>query len=209
MGIGKSSVQPLALPFSKPSPKYSDGPKVFEPFFHALRNATPFKQQATHAVVSEAAALHPLTYLPFHLIGHHLTARLFPSRSITYPLHLVFALAQYAVEHYNEEFPSVAAMSPLLVAIGLSLAPYSYYRALKVTEGPKWLIWLALGTFLFVVPFFKHNELGFPKDTPAEQAVANKDYTYSMWHLCIHCIGLVTQLMVAYGVPWEQKVKSA
>jgi len=157
--------------------------------------------------VADAApqALHPLTYLPFHLVGHHLTARLFPYKRITYPAHLIFAVSQYCVEHYSAEFPSVAALGPALVGIALSMAPYIYYRAFKTTEGPKALVWAALASFLPILFVFKGLELGFPKDTPEEQAVANLDRAHSLWHLLLHVLLLGNQLLVSCGVPWSPK----
>ena len=101
----------------------------------ALGPLAALVKKAPKIVVEEAAALHPLTYLPFHLIGAHLTARLMPKRHISYPAQFAFGIGQYAVEHYSAEFPSVAAMGPLLVLVALSQAPYVYYRAFKLTEG--------------------------------------------------------------------------
>merc|ERR1719152_79192 len=161
-----------------------------------LALSSPFARKA-HAVVIEPAALHPLTYLPFHL-----TARVFPNKKITYPAHLAFTLVQFAIEHYSAEFPSVAAFGPALVAVALGLAPYTYYRALKTTTGPKALVWAGLAVFLLALPVFKGLELGFPKDTPEEQAVANLDRTHSLWHLVLHAVILINGLMVSYGVPW-------
>jgi len=165
-----------------------------------LALANPFVRKAPTVV--ESTALHPLTYLPFHLVGHHLTARTFPNKRVTYPLHLLFSLAQYATEHYSAEFPSVASFGPALVGIALATAPYFYYRAFKTTTGPKSLIWAGLAVFLIALPVFKGLELGFPKDTPDEQAAANLDRTHSLWHLVLHMVVLVNGLVVSYGVPW-------
>merc|ERR1719258_432514 len=87
-------------------------------------------------------------------------------------------MTQYCVEHFSAELPSVAAFGPLLVAMTLGMAPYIYYRALKATEGPKALIWAAIAMFPVMLGVFKGLELGFPKDTPEEQAVANLDRTH-------------------------------
>merc|ERR1711988_1470659 len=81
--------------------------------------------------------------------------------------------------------------------IALLMAPYTYYRALKTTQGPKWLIWAGLAIFLIALPVFKGLELGFPKDTPEEQAVANLDRTHSLWHLVLHVVVLINGLMVS------------
>lgn len=171
-----------------------------DPLLVALTN--PFVRKAPAAAIIEASALHPLTYLPFHLAAHHLTARVFPNKKLTYPAHLLFTIAQYTTEHYSIEFPSVAAFGPALVVAAFALLPYTYYRAFKTTTGPKWLIWAALALFLLAVPVFKGLELGFPKDTPEEQAAANRDRTHSLWHVVLHMVGLINGLMVSYGVPW-------
>merc|ERR1719473_414453 len=170
-----------------------------DPMILAL--SSPFMRKAPEAVVTQTA-LHPLTFLPFHLISHHLTARVFPNKRVTYPAHLAFTLVQYAIEHYSAEFPSVASFGPALVGVALALTPYVYYRALKTTTGPKALIWAGLAIFLLALPVFKGLELGFPKDTPEEQAAANLDRTHSLWHLVLHAVILVNGLMVSYGVPW-------
>merc|ERR1719408_70557 len=159
----------------------------------------PIARKAPEVV---APALHPLTFLPFHLASHHLTARVLPNKRWTYPAHLAFTLVQYTIEHYSAEFPTVASFGPALVGIGFALTPYTYYCAFKKTTGPKVLIWSALAVFLLAALVFKGLELGFPKDTPEEQAAANLDRTYSLWHLVLHAVGLVSLLMVSYGVPW-------
>merc|ERR1719271_1929402 len=170
-----------------------------DPMILAL--SSPFMRKAPEAIVTQTA-LHPLTFLPFHLISHHLTARVFPNKKVTYPAHLVFTLVQYTIEHYSAEFPSVASFGPALVGIALALAPYTYYRAFKTTTGPKALIWAALAVFLLALPVFKGLELGFPKDTPEEQAAANPDRTHSLWHIVLHVVVLLNGLMVSWGVPW-------
>merc|ERR1719238_1071806 len=177
-----------------------------DPLLLLFAKLAPFAKKATPAII-EAPALHPLVFLPFHLIGHHLTARLLPNRRVTYPLHFIFAMTQYCVEHFSAELPSVAAFGPLLVAITLGMAPYIYYRALKATEGPKALIWAAIAMFPVMLGVFKGMELGFPKDTPEEQAEANLDRMHSLWHFVLHVAVLVNQLMVAYGVPWTPKAE--
>lgn len=140
-------------------------------------------------------------------MSHHLTARTFPNKRFTYPLHLAFTIVQYLIEHFSAEFPSVASSGPALVGIALSIAPYTYYRAFKTTTGPKALIWAGLAVFLISLPLFKGLELGFPKDTPAEQAIANMDRTHSLWHLVLHVVILINGAMVSYGVPWSPQVE--
>lgn len=172
-----------------------------DPLLLSFAKLAPFAKQAAPAIV-EAPALHPLVFLPFHLVGHHLTARLLPNRRITYPLHLAFSMTQYCVEHFSRELPSVAAFGPLLVLLTISMGPYSYYRGFKLTEGPKALVWIALVGFFVILGGFKGAELGFPKDDPEEQAAANLDRTHSLWHFVLHVAILVDQLLLSYGVPW-------
>jgi len=162
-----------------------------------------FKHSAP-APVAEPAALHPLTYLPFHLLSHHLVARVFPNKAITYPAHLAFALTQYVIEHFIEEVPTLAAANGALVAAAIFLiTPYYYYRAFKHTRSSKSLVWAGLAVFLVALPVFKGLDQGFPKDDPVEQAAANRDQAHSYWHLLIHAILLVNGALVSYGVPWN------
>jgi len=152
-----------------------------------------------------ATAVHPLVFLPFHLAGHHLTARVFPKKAVTYPAHLALTIVQYLSEHYSAELPELAQYGAVLVPIVLSLVPYYYYRAFKHTTGPKWRVWAGLAMFVGALVTFKVLELlpGFPKDDPAEQALANQDVAHSYWHLFIHVMLLVNGLLVSACVPWN------
>jgi len=164
----------------------------------------PFLCKVNAAVVAPAtAALHPLIFLPFHLISHHLTARTFANKKYTYPAHLALTLAQYTAEHFSAEFPTLAEYGAMLVPIALSLVPYYYWRAFKNTTGPKSLVWGGLAVFFLALPIFKGLELGFPKDDPAEQALANEDRSHSLWHLLLHCVLLANGLLVSWYVPWS------
>lgn len=157
----------------------------------------------TSTATASIGALHPLTYLPFHLASHHLTARNFSAKKFTYPAHLLFTLVQYAIEHFSAEFPSVAALGAILVPIAISMAPITYYCAYKKTTGPKWHIWAAVAIFLVTLPLFKGLELGFPRDDPTEQAQANLDPTHSYWHLVLHVVILLNGILTTYHVPWS------
>ena len=153
--------------------------------------------------VGHLSALHPLTFLPFHLANHHMLARTLPYRRITYPLHLIFSITQYLVEHFSAEFPTIASMNAPLVSIAISLAPYFYYRSYKTTTGPKSLVWASVAIFLISLPLFKGLELGFPKDDPMEEAAANKDVAHSYWHLVLHITLFLNSLLSTYHVPWN------
>lgn len=177
---------------------------------YMLAVLSPLLKRAPKVVVETSpAALSPLTYLPFHLVGAHLTARMLPHKHITYPVQMAFGVTQFVVEHYSAEVPSVAAFGPLLVGLLLLQAPYVYYRAFKYTEGTKAYVWAALATFPLILFFFKGLELGFPKDTPEEQAEANLDRTHSLWHLLLHCVLFLNQLAVSKGMPWTPKAERA
>ena len=152
-------------------------------------------------------ALHPLVYLPFHLAGHHMTARAFSHKPVTYPLHLAFSLMQFTVEHFSAEFPTLASANGALVAITVSLVPVFYYCAYHKTTGPKSHVWLAIGMFLITLPVFQGLELGFPKDDPTEQAAANLDPVHSYWHLVLHVVITVNLLVATYHVPWHPKAE--
>jgi len=175
----------------------------------AMLTATmSFAKKFTPSSVSSAAtpaALHPLIYLPFHLASHHMVARTFPHKHITYPLHLAFTLVQYAIEHYIEDVTTLAAFNGAFVAVAVGLVtPYTYYRAFKLTTH-KASVWAALAVFVVALIVFKGLDIGFPKDDPAEQAAANLDRTHSLWHLLIHCILLVNGLLFSYGISWNAK----
>merc|ERR1719353_675797 len=94
-----------------------------------------FNRAPAAAAPVKGQALHPLTFLPFHLLSHHLVARVFPNKAVTYPLHLAFALTQYVIEHYIEEVPTLASFNGALVAFAVvGITPYYYYRAWKYTK---------------------------------------------------------------------------
>ena len=159
--------------------------------------------------IAAPAALHPLTYLPFHLASHHMVARTFPHKHVTYPLHLAFTLVQYAVEHYIEEVATLAALNKAFVAVAVGVVtPYTYYRAFKLSTH-RASVWAALGVFMAALVVFKGLDLGFPKDDPADQAAANLDRAHSLWHLLIHCILIVNGLLLSYGVSWDAQIRKA
>merc|ERR1719240_1115062 len=90
----------------------------------------------------------PLVFLPFHLAGHHLTARAFDHKRVTYPAHLLLTLVQFVLEHYTAHVPALAPLSAPLTMIAIGLAPYFFNRALKKTTGPKSHVWAAIGMFV-------------------------------------------------------------
>jgi hypothetical protein len=59
--------------------------------------------------------------------------------------------------------------------------------------------------FFAGLAFFGGLEIGLPKDTPAEQAVANLDPTHALWHLLLHTYLVMHAAVVTYNVPWETK----
>jgi len=148
--------------------------------------------------------VHPLVFLPFHLASHHLTARMFSAKSITYPLHLAFTLTQYSIEHFTSSLPkSVTALNGPLVGVAVLMIPAVYYCAIKKTTGPKSLVWASLASMFVVLLVFQGLELGFPKDDPADQIIANVNVVHSWWHLLIHILLLTISTMASYHVPWS------
>lgn len=172
----------------------------------AAFNIPFFSKTATTTVVRavEPAALSPLVFLPFHLASHHMTARVFPHKHITYPLNLAFTLVQFAVEHYTSSVPSLAALNAALVNVALLVAVYHYRTAFKQTVASKRLIWAGLALFLGGFIVFKGIDVGVPKDDPNDQIVANEDRTHSLWHLGLHVLLLVSGCLTSYGVPWAR-----
>jgi len=146
--------------------------------------------------------LGPLVFLPFHLLQHHLIARCLPAKTVTYPLHLTFTVLQYLVEHYSAEFPTIASMNALLVAIAIGTGPLFFYYAYKNTSGPRGQVLAAIAIFLVAVPGFKGFEFGFPKDDPAEQAQANLEVAHTWKHLVLHCVVVFMDALASHNVSW-------
>merc|ERR1711918_4625 len=161
-------------------------------------------------IIMATTALHPLVYLPFHLASNHLSARIFPNRQFTYPALVAFTLLQYGVEHFGAELPTLASYNEVLVPIAIAIGPLSYYFAHKrwsEARCPKYVLWLGIASFPFLLGFFKGFEFGFPKDDPMEQAAANLDPTHSYKHLILHIAILIQGAAVSYGVPWDVDCK--
>lgn len=155
------------------------------------------------------AAIPALAYAPFHAVSNHMVARTMPMKAVTYPLNLSFAILQYAVEHFSSEFPTIAALNPLLVFIAIFVqTPAFYYCALKKTTGSKAQIWLSVALFFGGAIVFKGLELGFPKDTPEEQAAANLDPVHSYWHMFLHVFLLCNGFLATRNVPWSPKAET-
>jgi len=141
--------------------------------------------------------IHPLVFLPFHLATHHIVARTFKhAKPITYSLHLLLTLLQYGAEHFTEELPKLGELTAVLTPIALSVVPYFFYCCYKRTAGPTSHITASLLAFLVMAGVFQNLELGFPKDDPKDQVVANKDASHSHWHFLIHTL-IITVYMVA------------
>merc|ERR1711998_129047 len=127
----------------------------------------------------------------------------FDNKHITYPAHLAFSLVQYTVEHFSAEFPTLASLNGLLVVITVALAPFTYYKAWNKTTGPKILVLAAIASFPIILGVFKGLELGFPKDDPAQQALANLDRMHSLWHVALHVAVLLNGMLTTAYVPWS------
>lgn len=146
--------------------------------------------------------IHPIIFLPFHLLSNHLNARCLDAKHITYPALVMFTLVQFGAEHFTAELPMLASLNAPLVPIAILTLVYTYYKAYKKTEGPKALVVASFVVFFAVFAAFTVLNVGLPKDTPAEQAKANLDAAHSCWHLVLHIALLFSGLMMSVYVPW-------
>jgi len=152
-----------------------------------------------------STCIHPLVYLPFHVLSNHLSARCLDAKHITYPALLLFTLVQFGAEHFTAELPMLASLNAPLVPVGLSTLMYTYYKAYKKTEGPSTLVIASFVLFFALFAVFTALDTGVPKDTPAEQAKANLDASHSRWHLLLHIVLLFNGLMMTVYVPWSSE----
>lgn len=152
-----------------------------------------------------STTIHPIVFLPFHLVSNHLNARCFDAKQVTYPALLLFTLVQFGAEHFTEELPMLASLNAPLVLVGLTTLMCTYYKAYKKTEGPKALVVASFVLFFALFGVFTALDTGLPKDTPAEQAQANLDASHSRWHLLLHIALLFNGLMTSVYVPWSSE----
>ena len=99
-----------------------------------------------------------------------------------------------------DALPALAAFGPPLVLVAIGLLGVHY----KLAYGKMDNKGLCLAGFLgyFVILFVsKGFDLGFPKDTGAEQVVALRDETYSVLHLGLHGALLANLALTACAVP--------
>ena len=96
-----------------------------------------------------------------------------------------FFFLQGLIEHYADVMPTLAKAGPFLVPVALSLLVGFFHYAYKASTMPKTVI-AGFIAYVLVVVVAKGGELGFPKDTAAEQIEALTDPTYVQWHLAIH-----------------------
>ena len=101
------------------------------------------------------------------------------------PALCVFFFVQGLIEHYADALPTLAAAGPFLVPIALSLLVGFFYYAYKASTHPK-MVLAGLVAYVVIVVVAKAGELGFPKDSAAEQIEALKDPLYAQHHLIIH-----------------------
>ena len=99
---------------------------------------------------------------------------------------MVFGIAQGFIEHYSDVFPSIAALGPFLIPVGVGLLGMHYYYAAKIMDKTK----VYTGLFFYILVLFvsKGMEWGFPKDTVAEQIEALTDDDYVLKHFCLHFV---------------------
>lgn len=110
---------------------------------------------------------------------------------------------QYFAEHYTEELPKLGALSPILTPMAILVNFYFYYCCFKKTAGPKSHVTASLIGFFVAAGIFAGLELGFPKDDPKDQILANKDATHSHWHFLVHTIVLALMMLASKDVTDE------
>lgn len=121
-------------------------------------------------------------------------------------MHCACHPSQFLAEHFCAELPTLGALAAPLTQLSIAVQVFFfYYNAHKKTKGPKSLVWAGVAMFFAGLAFFGGLEVGLPKDTPAEQAVANLDPTHALWHLLLHTYLVMHAAVVTYNVPWETK----
>jgi hypothetical protein len=166
-----------------------------------LANAGADPSTESSLFFRSTGALDPLVFLPMHLAMFHLAVRILPAKRFIYPIFLVHAILFFAAEHYTKELPTLGAATPIFAVTQFGTYPYIFYCAFKKTTGPKWPVWLAIAFFLISIPLLK--ELGVPKDDLADQMEANFDPHYTVWHVAVHAVFVITWGVAGYSVPWS------
>ena len=138
-------------------------------------------------------------------LGHTLpgpaVARVFPNiGGILQPALCVFFFVQGLIEHYADALPTLAVAGPSLVPLALALVVGFFYYAYKASTHPK-MVLAGLVAYVVVVVVAKGGELGFPKDTAAEQIAALKDPVYTQYHLIVHVVFNLLFCAVSYSAP--------
>lgn len=119
------------------------------------------------------------------------------------PQLVAFGVVQGIIEHYADVFPSVAAVGPFLIPVGLGLLGMHYYFAAKIMDTA--IVYTCLAAYILVVVVSKGMDLGFPKDTAAEQIEALTDDDYVMKHLGLH-IALIA-VLVPTSMPFIKEAR--
>lgn len=104
---------------------------------------------------------------------------------------MAFGVTQGIIEHYADVFPSVAAAGPFLIPVAIGLLGMHYYYAAQIMDKSK--VYTGLFFYFLVLFVSKGMELGFPKDTAAEQIEALTDEDYVLKHFGLH-VALVAVL---------------
>ena len=137
-------------------------------------------------------------FFALHMGTAALLARPF-DRKYQAPL-MAFGALQGVIEHYADALPALAAFGPPLVLVAIALLGVHYKLAYGKMDNKA----LCLAGFVgyFVILFVsKGFDLGFPKDTGAEQIVALKDESYSALHLGLHGALIANLALTACSVP--------
>merc|ERR1711998_518820 len=106
------------------------------------------------------------------------------------------------------DLPQVASLGPILVPISVVLLMVHYYLVYKNCKGSKGHVLVGLLGYIAILVAHKGLELGFPKDTGAEQIVALKDPFYNFWHLMLHIELCIVLAITTFSVPFGGAKKS-
>jgi len=101
-----------------------------------------------------------------------------------------YTLAQFAIEWKMEEYPNIAALSPVLIAIFLFGIFPGYYYFLFQNSTNNFGIYLSIVLYIAVMATARILDFGFPKDDPQDRIKAIKDPVWQAKHLLFTCATL-------------------
>ena len=145
-------------------------------------------------------------FMALHVGTAYMLAKPFPKKY--FPALMVFGVVQSIIEHMADVFPTVAALGPPLVLVAIGLLGLHYKFAYEQMES-KALCLAGLAGYFVILGVSKGFELGFPKDTGAEQVVALQDETYSAHHLVLHGCLVANLAITAFPSPATKAAPAA